>query len=240
MKLKRSLLAAATLVVAAAGVQPAAAIKQGDWLVRGRLAAVVPLDDSGVVNVGGAPLAGSGVEVDTGFTLDIDFTYMFTNNIGAELLLDVTSKHDIDSTGTLAGVAPGTILTARALPPALILQYHFMPKQRFSPYVGAGLNYTIFYNEDAPGGAVTSIHYKDTWGYGLQTALLRDRMAPDNLDTFSEAERVAFSRSVFAEAASWWWGWFLFTIFVVAIYRRLKIGKTWNELLAKPVISGDA
>ncbi|MCB1230862.1 MAG: MFS transporter [Verrucomicrobiae bacterium] len=79
-----------------------------------------------------------------------------------------------------------------------------------------------------------------TWGYGLQTALLRDRMAPDNLDTFSEAERVAFSRSVFAEAASWWWGWFLFTIFVVAIYRRLKIGKTWNELLAKPVISGDA
>ncbi|MCB1740356.1 MAG: OmpW family protein [Gammaproteobacteria bacterium] len=173
MKLKRSLLAAATLVVAAAGVQPAAAIKQGDWLVRGRLAAVVPLDDSGVVNVGGAPLAGSGVEVDTGFTLDIDFTYMFTNNIGAELLLDVTSKHDIDSTGTLAGVAPGTILTARALPPALILQYHFMPQQTFKPYLGVGLNYTKFIDaKPTDNGRATlglsGVDLDDSLGFVLQ------------------------------------------------------------------------
>ena len=65
-------------------MQPAPAIEQGDWLVRGRVVAVSPQDDSGVVSVGGNPFAGSGVTVKTGYTLDVDFTYMFTNNwIGA-------------------------------------------------------------------------------------------------------------------------------------------------------------
>lgn len=134
--------------VSAAGlglaIVPAAALEQGDWLVRGRLVSVVPQDDSGVVSVGGAPLAGSGVSVDSGYTLDIDFTYMITDNIGAELLLDVTSEHDVSSSGTLATVAPGEIISARVLPPSLILQYHFMPERRFKPYLGIGVNYTTF------------------------------------------------------------------------------------------------
>jgi outer membrane protein len=75
---------------------PASAIEQGDWMVRARILAVSPNDDSGLVSTGTTgPIAGSGVKVDTGYTLDLDFSYMFTDNIGAELLLDLTSGHDV-------------------------------------------------------------------------------------------------------------------------------------------------
>lgn len=151
----------------------AAAIEQGDWLVRARIAAVVPQDDSGAVSVGGAAIAGSGVSVDTGYTLDLDFTYMFTDHIGAELLLDLTSEHDINSTGALAAVAPGTLISARALPPSLIVQYHLMPRERFKPYLGVGINYTKFVNAKPTSNGRTTlglsgVDMDSSWGYVLQ------------------------------------------------------------------------
>lgn len=79
-----------------------------------------------------------------------------------------------------------------------------------------------------------------TWAYGLQMAFLRERMASDNADAFSEAEQEAFSRTVFSEAVSWWWIWFVVAVIGLATFRHFKIGKTWNELLAKPVVSAEA
>ena len=47
-----------------------------------------------------------------------------------------------------------------------------MPKERFSPYVGAGLNYTFFYDESpAAGSPVTSIDYENSVGYALQAGI---------------------------------------------------------------------
>jgi outer membrane protein len=59
--------------------------------------------------------------------------------------------------------------SVRLLPPTLTLQYHFTPTARFSPYVGAGLNYTFFYNEKK--GALRSISYDDNIGYALQAGI---------------------------------------------------------------------
>ena len=59
--------------------------------------------------------------------------------------------------------------SVRLLPPTLTLQYHFAPTARFSPYVGAGLNYTFFYNEKK--GALNSISYDDNIGYALQAGI---------------------------------------------------------------------
>ncbi len=164
---------ALAVVASMAWTAPAGAIEQGDWLVRGRVLAVVPQDDSGVVFVGGAPLAGSSVSVDTGYTLDIDFTYMFTDNIGAELLLDLTSEHDVDSEGSLAAVAPGTLIQARVLPPSLLLQYHFNPAGRFKPYLGAGINYSRFVNVKPTGRGraalgLSNVDLDDSFGLALQ------------------------------------------------------------------------
>jgi outer membrane protein len=35
------------------------------------------------------------------------------------------------------------------LPPTLTMQYHLAPEGKIRPYLGAGLNYTIFYSEKA-------------------------------------------------------------------------------------------
>jgi len=53
------------------------------------------------------------------------------------------------------------------LPPTLTLQYHFSPRADFRPYVGAGVNYTIFYGEDE-GPVAAGIDYSNSFGFALQ------------------------------------------------------------------------
>lgn len=55
------------------------------------------------------------------------------------------------------------------LPPTLTAQYHFNNETSFVPYVGAGVNYTIFYNDDP--GAVSTIKYRNAIGYAFQTGV---------------------------------------------------------------------
>jgi len=159
--------------VLVSGALPAYALEAGDWLVRGRIINVRPNDDSGALFVGATPLAGSGVEVDSGYTLDLDFTYMLSKHIGAELLLDLSSEHKISSAGTLSAIAPGEIIETRVLPPTLLLQYHFLPDARFRPYVGAGINYTLFFSEKATSGGRTAaglsgVKLDSSVGFALQ------------------------------------------------------------------------
>ena len=136
----------------AAEFKPKAA---GDILIRGRAILVTP-DESASLSAGGD----TNVSNDT--VPELDFSYFLTDNLALELIA-ATTRHKVN--WSPAGVNLGKV---SLLPPTLTLQYHFMPKERFSPYVGAGLNYTFFYNEDAPGGAVTSIDYKNSLGYALQ------------------------------------------------------------------------
>jgi len=70
--------------------------------------------------------------------------------------------------------------------------------------------------------------------YALQTVLLRSRAESANVADFSESARAATVRAIFSEAVSWWWVYFLVVVAGLAIYRRVKIGKSWNELLAPP------
>ena len=140
-------------------VQPASAQENNDfwaadnWQVRLRAIDVVP-DESSSVNIGGK------VDVDNFVAPEVDISYFFTQNIAAELIL-ATSKHDLNYTG---GVDLGSTMV---LPPTLTLQYHFMPEQSFSPYVGAGVNYTWFYNEDT-GPGFTNLKVDGGFGWALQ------------------------------------------------------------------------
>ena len=52
-------------------------------------------------------------------------------------------------------------------PPTLTMQYHFTPDSSFSPYLGAGLNYSMFYNENAATG-FSNLDVKGGVGYALQ------------------------------------------------------------------------
>ncbi len=91
---------------------------------------------------------------------ELDFTYFWTDHWATELIL-ATSEHHMSTKG---GIDLGDVWI---LPPTLTAQYHFMPDQRFRPYLGAGLNYTFFYNEKA-GTSIASIDYDNGLGYALQ------------------------------------------------------------------------
>lgn len=76
---------------------------------------------------------------------EFDISYFFTPNIAAELVLTYPQKQDVRLNGN-------TIGSFKHLPPTLLVQYHFMPEAAFSPYVGAGINYTRISSVDLPGG----------------------------------------------------------------------------------------
>lgn len=128
------------------------------WIIRARALMVEPDEDASISPIGG------NVDIDEQYVPELNFTYFFTKNVAAELIL-ATTPHNVTAVGTTVGqVDLGDVWL---LPPTLTLQYHFMPESdSFRPYVGAGINYTHFYNADS--GAVNSIDYDDSFGYALQ------------------------------------------------------------------------
>jgi outer membrane protein len=161
-----SLLAALVVVTGAA---PAAA-KQGDVLVRLRAVMVSPNESSGPVL---PSFPGATVGVSNSFAPEVDFTYMATDHIGAELIV-ATTKHTISGRGALQGV--GDLATTWVLPPTLTLQYHFVPEAKVRPYVGAGINWSIFYSDNASDqleAAVgpTNVTLSNSVGWALQAGV---------------------------------------------------------------------
>ncbi|WP_428740366.1 OmpW/AlkL family protein [Tenacibaculum sp.] len=126
------------------------------WQARFRWVSVLPNESATIGTIGGD------VEIGKSFIPELDFTYYFTENIAAELILG-TTNHDVKAVNTALGnVDLGDVWL---LPPTLTLQYHFNISD-FKPYVGAGVNYTIFYNSDP--GAVVDVDYKNGFGYAVQ------------------------------------------------------------------------
>lgn len=126
------------------------------WIIRLRAIDVAP-DESASTSIGGD------VTADSQWVPELDFTYFWTEHLATELIL-ATSPHDMGAVNTALGdIDLGDVWV---LPPTLTLQYHFNPAGTFRPYVGAGVNYTMFYNEDP--GAVTDIDYEDGFGAALQ------------------------------------------------------------------------
>ncbi len=138
--------------------QPKAA---GTWMVNLRATDVITDEDAKIKTAAG---------VDTGFKADVSdsvmptlgITYFFTDNIAAEVILG-TTRHSVKVNG-LAGEPK--FYKTWVLPPVVSLQYHFSPKSRVSPYVGAGVNYMLFYGGDDTTGFDTKLD--DGFGLALQ------------------------------------------------------------------------
>ncbi len=144
------LLAAGLLIFAG----QASALEQGDKLIRFGVATVQPNDDSDP----------DIVSVEAGTQAFINGVYMLRKNIGVELLASLPFKHDIElkSDGSQVG-------EVQHLPPTLSLQYYFTPDSNIRPYVGAGLNYTLFFSEDTSGAlAGTDLSLDNSFGLAAQ------------------------------------------------------------------------
>ncbi len=146
------------LTCAAALQMGASAVAAGDspWLIRLRAIDVVAVEKS-TVSIGGEATASNEI------VPELDITYFWTNNFATELIL-ASTKHQIGANGTsLGNLSLGDV---RLLPPTLLAQYHFSPEGQIRPYLGAGINYTFFF--DAEPGDVDSIKYEDGFGFALQ------------------------------------------------------------------------
>ena len=121
----------------------------GDFTVRGGILIVKP-DASGAVKTQAGADTGINInDITTSAVPEVDLGYFFTKNIAAQLVLGVT-PHTIT---TDAGIKVGSTW---ALPPTLTVQYHFLPDKRINPYVGAGINYTVFFGEKSASNSLVS------------------------------------------------------------------------------------
>ena len=114
---------------------------------------VDPKSDNGSV-------AGGAFDVTVGESLrpSVMLEYFVAQNLGIELLAAWPFSHDVELNGVKAA-------TVDHLPPTLSLQYHFNGDGNISPYLGVGLNYTLFFSEDTTGpinGA--DLNLGSSWG----------------------------------------------------------------------------
>lgn len=140
--MKTSLTKIALVVAALACSSQAMAYETGDWVVRVGATNVAPDDSSGNVMVGGADL-GVGVNVDSNTQLGLNIAYFFSPKWNLELLAATPFSHDIGLNTV------GALGSTKHLPPSLTANYYFADADaKFQPYVGAGLNYTVFFDEE--------------------------------------------------------------------------------------------
>jgi outer membrane protein len=131
------------------------AYEQGDWILRLGATTVAPDTNSDDINLPGGLVAKAEVDNDT--QLGIIPAYMLTDSWAIEVLAATPFEHNIEAQGQ--GAINGTNLDAgstKHLPPTVSLQWYPRGGQSgWQPYIGAGLNYTIFFDEKTDGQLVS-------------------------------------------------------------------------------------
>ena len=177
MEKKKALSLAINTVLAGSlllGAASVTAYEAGDFIVRAGAANVDPNDDSDALELNGAALAGTEAEVDDDTQLGLTFTYMLTNHIGVGLLAATPFEHDLKA--DMGGGVKYDAGSAKHLPPTVTLQYFPMDgASKFQPYVGVGVNYTKFFDEDVDSELENALsltggdlELDDSWGWAAQ------------------------------------------------------------------------
>lgn len=157
--------------VAVSALASPAYAKAGDTFVRVRAIMVAPTESSGGIL---PTFPTEKVSVNNSIMPEIDITHMVSDHIGLELIA-ATTKHNAGGTsGTTGGI--GKLASTWVLPPTLTVQYHFTPDAKVRPYVGAGVNYTMFYSEKHSAGLETAVgqtdvDLKDSFGWAAQAGI---------------------------------------------------------------------
>ena len=84
-----------------------------------------------------------GLDLYSAFTVEADISRRFGRHFAVELIL-ASASHEVTSTVDGVEVPLGSV---ELLPPTLLAQYHFLPEARVHPYIGAGVNLSIFYEK---------------------------------------------------------------------------------------------
>jgi len=160
LKIAKNVLAVALTSGLLTGI--AQAYEAGDWIGRVGVWGVFPKSDN-LSNVAGT--GGADINVDDGYSLGFNATYMVNPNIGIEIIGALPFKHDIKLSGSKLKGVNGEVASTYQLPPTVFVQYHFMPTNTVRPYAGVGLNYTYFWDEETKGALDgTKLELDSSWG----------------------------------------------------------------------------
>lgn len=146
------------------------AYETGDLILRAGVASVQPDEDSSNLELNGSGIPGTSAGVDNSEQLGLTVSYMLTPHLGLGVLAATPFEHDIKANGL--GLDAGE---AKQLPPTITLQYFPMDSaSAFQPYVGIGINYTIFFSEDVDSeleaalGTKGDLELDDSFGLAAQ------------------------------------------------------------------------
>jgi outer membrane protein len=184
----RTSLFTASLLALAIAAPLAHAHQAGDFIVRAGAATVDPQESSSDIWVGalGTDVASTKATLDSDTQLGLNFAYMLTNNIGIELLAATPFSHNVGvegMPGAFAGLN-GKLGELKHLPPTLSVVYYTLDgSSAFQPYVGAGINYTWFFDtklsSEAQDKGFSGLDMKDSWGLAAQVGM--DYMLTDSI-----------------------------------------------------------
>lgn len=138
--------------------------EKGLLMLNLRVSGVLTDADDAITTAAGAD-TGLRAKVGDDVMPTIGLTYFLTDHIAVEAIAG-TTKHTVKATGLVTDVA---VHESWVLPPVVSLQYHFAPHAKVSPYVGAGLNYMVFYGGKDKNGFDVDID--NGFGYALQAGV---------------------------------------------------------------------
>jgi len=172
--MRTQVLAAAIAALSLSGV--AVAHEAGDFILRGGVIHAEPDSSSSKIKVNGVSQPGSGVNADGGSKTQfgLGLTYMVMPHFGLEVTATTPYTHKIRA--KYGGVNYNRAEVSR-MSPTISAQYFFLnPKSRFQPYVGLGLNYTLYHNEKLSSEAkrdynARSLKIKDSVGIAAQVGM---------------------------------------------------------------------
>lgn len=108
-----------------------------------------------------------------GYWLTDDHTWMVEGFVLANPMTIKAEGAGVRYDGRPNGIAGKEILTAKMLPPLVVLSYHFGDRQSlFRPYVGLAATYAVFYDAKATAalgeyvGGTTKVSIKNAGGFG--------------------------------------------------------------------------
>ena len=179
----RKTLLATTLLATIAATPAAFAHEAGDIIVRAGAVTVTTHESTSGVKTSDLGNLNGKATLDNDTQLGLNFAYMVTDNIGIELLAASPFKHDVHIKNTDVGsMKLGSI---KHLPPTLSAVYYPLDsKSAFQPYIGAGINYTWFFDESLSSTAkqglnASNFKVKNSWGWAAQVGA--DYMLTDNI-----------------------------------------------------------
>jgi outer membrane protein len=165
-------------------VSGAAFADQGPWMVRAR---AVNLDMTNKDSTG------LGLSVNNKTIPEVDVSYFINKSVAVEVVLTVPQKQTVSSSALAADIG-----TFKHLPPTVTLQYHFDNFTGFTPYVGAGINYTKITQTHLLNGDATLDGH--SWGSAFQAGV--DFPIDKNLSFNIDVKKVNLKTDVYVSGVN--------------------------------------